>query len=146
MKFVWRIVTIILGAVLFTAPAAIAGSVPAQASGCHIFSNNLTGYGLTGGDYWTWTPTFTVPSTSTCQDVQVRYLDPTNCYTINTVNNAVYVAVQFYVAGAWQWSGPSTVTSCNSSYWRILAYSVPNGTKYRILIKGYNPFSTSVMD
>jgi hypothetical protein len=132
--------------VVTTSLVVTVSATPAEASGCHVFNTSNygpDGYGQMAGDWWTWSPTFTVPSTSSCSDIQVKFFDANDCFYYP---NSVLVEMQWYTGGQWVFQGHFTVVPCSSGIWKITAYDVLNGTKYRFLTQGYNPFWTDVMD
>lgn len=132
------------------AMAVVGPASPAAASGCHVFNtgdgNLPNGSGYMAGDYWTWSPTFTVPSWSTCHDIQVRQFSPASCSVAETYYDSVYVEMQWFMGGQWVFQGRFTLVPCHQNAWKITATDVLNGTKYRFVVQGYNPFVTDVMD
>lgn len=129
-----------------------ASGCPAEAAtGSHVFNTNNSGdplgYGpIPGEGNLTWTATYTVPSSPSRVDIQVRNMHATNC-TPTYTGGKLLIHLRFYpTTGQPYPQDHFTVVKCNQTTWTTIATSVKAGTHYRLETPQYNPFDTDIRD
>jgi hypothetical protein len=107
------LVVVPLGTTLMPAKAA--------AVSCRVFSSSRAG----ATDYYFYTPTYTVPSSSGCVDINIG--------AIGTSNHCAYMKVEFFPSSGGSYFGPEKYL-CSSTVdnHKVLASSVLNGTRYKV--------------
>jgi len=93
----------------------------AEAVSCHVFSSSQAG----ATDYYFYTPTYTVPSSSGCADINIG--------AIGTSNHCAYMKVEFFPSSGGSYFG-SQKYLCSSTVddHKVIASAVKNGTRYKI--------------
>jgi hypothetical protein len=144
MKFKKSLAVLATSAAIVTSTAAAAQADPVPSPGarggvgiqsCRTVSNTGTGapYGgglYTGaGEWYAYGPMFTVPSSSSCNDIQLPYRNNSGPYpcTPNT-----WFRVRFFPSSGGSWTPGWYSNNINVFANLILATNVANGTKYRI--------------
>lgn len=107
---------------LVVAPfSAVLLPATAEAVSCHVFSSSRAG----ATDGYFYTPIYTVPSSSGCADINIG--------AIGTSNHCAYMKVEFFPSSGGSYFG-SEKYLCSSSIsdHKVIAWTVNNGTRYRI--------------
>lgn len=100
------------------APSAVNAATPA--TGCHVFSVSVA-KGVNDG----FSPIYTVPSTSSCNDIQINHMS-------NPAHAARAFLVLFYPSSGEPYVGNTHVVPYNSSSYTVLATAVLNGTRFSL--------------
>lgn len=120
----WQKKLVLVGSIITLTVATLLPFAPMKvgASGCHIFgaSTYLQQY-ESGGNPYMATSTFTVPSTSSCHDIQID----------NAQGGDGTFRVRFYPSSGGSYLGAPINVRVDQGY-VILAYNVLDGTHYRI--------------
>lgn len=109
-----------------------------RAANCHTFITATSGFSE-NGDYRYTLGKFTVPSWSTCRDINVSTI-----WNLDGGKRCAYFRIRVYPFGndptGWK-------RFCNSSTLKVIYAGLPNGTRYRIETRyNYPPFEFRVYD
>lgn len=124
---------------------ALAPATPALAAGCHQISAEA-GSGYTEGSTTVfYTPTYTVPSTSGCNDINITR---TYAYFNPDATLCVDARVRFYPSsgGSYTNAWKHRCTSRFDTYLWVVASAVSNGTRYRVEFAANTTIDTTIYD
>lgn len=120
-----------LAASIFVLAVSILVAMPApkaQAAGCHWFNYEASAGGYTtGAGIVSYTPRYTVPSSSTCNDINLASIyapDPNIGWICANVRVRFYPSSGGSYVNGWKWYCPNRTM--------VVASDVSNGTKYRL--------------